>query len=268
MSHLYKQLQVKPFLIAGPCVIESEALVMEVAEKLKSLQEKYTDFVIVFKSSFDKANRTSVESFRGPGLEKGLEILQKVKDRFGLPILTDIHEPIQAAKAAAVVDILQIPAFLCRQTDLLLAAAETNKIVNVKKAQFLSAQDMVYVVNKVLTKNNQILLTERGSMYGYNNLIVDYTGILDMIELGYPVIMDATHSVQKPGGAGGKSGGNRKYVPYLAQAAAAVGVKGFFIETHPNPDTALSDGPNMLALNDLEKLLRNLQKIYQLQLSF
>lgn len=269
MPNLYEQLQQKPFLIAGPCVIESEALVMEVAEKLKSLQEKYEDFVIVFKSSFDKANRTSVESFRGPGLEKGMEILQKVKDRYGLPILTDIHEPMQAAKAAEVVDILQIPAFLCRQTDLLLAAAHTGKIVNVKKAQFLSAQDMVYVINKVISTNNrQLMLTERGTMFGYNNLVVDYTGLLDMMAYGYPVVMDATHAVQKPGGAGGKTGGNRQYVPYLAQAAAAIGVRGYFIETHPNPNVALSDGPNMLALDNIEKLLQNLQKIHQLNLSF
>lgn len=264
---LYQELQQKPFVIAGPCVIESEELVLEVAKTLKSLQENFNDFVIIFKASFDKANRTSLKSFRGPGLEKGVAILKKVKETFGLPILTDIHEPNQAAPVAEVVDILQIPAFLCRQTDLLLAAAATGSIVNIKKAQFLSGQDMIHVVQKVTaTGNSNVLLTERGTMFGYNNLVVDYTGILDMMEYGFPVIMDATHSVQKPGGAGGKSGGNRAYAPLLAQAAAAIGIQGYFVETHPQPDQALSDGPNMLPLNELEKLLHNLQKIHQLKL--
>lgn len=266
--NLYTKLQQNPFLIAGPCVIESEELVMEVAKTLKKLQKSFKDFVIIFKASFDKANRTSINAFRGPGLEKGIAILQKVKEVYGLPILTDIHEPMQAELVADTVDILQIPAFLCRQTDLLLAAATTNRIINIKKAQFLSGEDMLHVVNKVTsTDNHQILLTERGTMFGYNNLVVDYTGILDMMEYGYPVIMDATHSVQKPGGAGGKSGGNRAYAPLLAQAAAAIGIRGYFIETHPTPDEALSDGPNMLALNDIEKLLVNLQKIQRLKLS-
>lgn len=264
---LYQELQQKPFVIAGPCVIESEELVLEVAKTLKSLQETFNDFVIIFKASFDKANRTSLESFRGPGLEKGIAILKKVKDTFGLPVLTDIHESSQAAPVGEVVDILQIPAFLCRQTDLLLAASATDCIVNIKKAQFLSGQDMIHVVQKVTaTGNSKVLLTERGTMFGYNNLVVDYTGILDMMEYGFPVIMDATHSVQKPGGAGGKSGGNRAYAPLLAQAAAAIGIQGYFIETHPQPDQALSDGPNMLPLNELEKLLHNLQKIHQLKL--
>lgn len=266
--NLYEQLQQKPFLIAGPCVIESKELVFEIAENLARLQTKFPDFVILFKASFDKANRTAIDSFRGPGLEEGLAILQQVNEKFGLPLLTDIHESVQAAKIAEVVDILQIPAFLCRQTDLLEAAAKTGKIVNIKKAQFLSGQDMLHVVNKVRSfGNNQLLLTERGTMFGYNNLVVDYTGILDMMEYGYPVVMDATHSVQKPGGAGGKTGGNRAYVPYLAQAAAVIGVRGYFIETHPEPDKALSDGPNMLELANMEKLLLNLQKIHQLQLS-
>lgn len=265
---LYQKLQQTPFLIAGPCVIESEELVLEVAKSLSLLQEKFNDFVIIFKASFDKANRTSINSFRGPGLDAGLKILQKVKDEFGLPVLTDIHEPIQAKPVGEVVDILQIPAFLCRQTDLLLAASATQKIVNIKKAQFLSGQDMKHVLDKVLSSGNeQIMLTERGTMFGYNNLVVDYTGILDMMDYGFPVIMDATHSVQKPGGAGGKSGGNRAYAPLLAQAAAAIGVRGYFVETHPTPDEALSDGPNMLHLHDMEKLLLNLQKIHQLQLS-
>lgn len=266
--NLYQKLQEKPFLIAGPCVIESEELVLEVAEFLQQLQKKYPDFVLIFKASFDKANRTSVDAFRGPGIEKGLAILKKVKDKYGLPLLTDIHEANQAEAVGEVVDILQIPAFLCRQTDLLLAASNTNCIVNIKKAQFLSGKDMVHVVNKVSsTGNRQILLTERGSMFGYNNLVVDYTGILDMMDYGYPVVMDATHSVQKPGGEGGKSGGNRAYAPLLAQAAAAIGIRGYFVETHPTPDLALSDGPNMLTLDALEKLVENLQKIHQLKLS-
>lgn len=266
--NLYTKLQQKPFLIAGPCVIESRELVLEVAKKLKTIQQSFPDFVIIFKASFDKANRTSIDAFRGPGLEKGVAILQEVKDLYGLPILTDIHEPKQAALVTPTVDILQIPAFLCRQTDLLLAAAATQQIVNIKKAQFLSGRDMQHVVQKVAsTGNTQILLTERGTMFGYNNLVVDYTGILDMMSYGYPVIMDATHSVQKPGGAGGKSGGNRAYAPLLAQAAAAIGIRGYFIETHPFPDQALSDGPNMLPLSNLEKLLGNLQKIHNLQLS-
>ena len=267
-ASLYQKLQQKPFLIAGPCVIESEEMVLEIAKKLKKLQEKFNPFVIIFKASFDKANRTSIDAFRGPGLAAGLAILQRVKATYGLPILTDIHQPIQAAAAAEVADILQIPAFLCRQTDLLLAASKTQRIVNIKKAQFLSGRDMIHVINKVIsTGNRQVLLTERGTSFGYNNLVVDYTGILDMMEYGYPVIMDATHSVQKPGGAGGKSGGNRAYAPLLAQAAAAIGIRGYFVETHPQPEQALSDGPNMLPLSDMEKLLSNLQKIHQLKLT-
>ncbi len=265
---LYQQLQQKPFLIAGPCVLESEELVLEIAEQLKALQNKFDNFTIIFKASFDKANRTAIDSFRGPGLVKGLALLQKVKNATGLPLLTDIHEAAQASSIAEVVDIIQIPAFLCRQTDLLLAAAKTNKIINIKKAQFLSAKDMKYVIEKVESTNNQnILLTERGTMFGFNNLVVDYTGILDMQEYGYPVVIDATHSVQKPGGANGKSGGNRKYVPYLAKAAAAIGVQGFFLETHPQPEQALSDGPNMIPLSEMEKLLADLSKIIGLNLN-
>lgn len=265
---LYQNLQTKPFLIAGPCVIESEELLEQVAQKLSDLQEQYPAWTIIFKASFDKANRTSVQSFRGPGLEKGLEQLQQIKSRFGLPILTDIHEPQQAQAVAEVADILQIPAFLCRQTDLLLAAGATGNIINVKKAQFLSGKDMEHVLGKVKsTGNEQLLLTERGTAFGYNNLVVDYTGMADMMDFGYPVIMDATHSVQKPGGAGGKSGGNRKFAPLLARAAAAIGVKGFFIETHPQPDKALSDGPNMLSLEQLERLLQHLNQLVQLDFS-
>lgn len=261
----YQTLQTQPFLIAGPCVIESTTLLQQVAHKLSQLQEQYPTWKIVFKASFDKANRTSVQSFRGPGLEKGLQQLEQIKKEFGLPILTDIHVPQQAAAVAEVADILQIPAFLCRQTDLLLAAGATNAIINIKKAQFLSGKDMQHVLGKVQsTGNEQLLLTERGTAFGYNNLVVDYTGIADMMNFGYPVVMDATHSVQKPGGAGGKSGGNRQYAPLLARAAAAIGVKGFFIETHPTPDQALSDGPNMLSLDQLEQLLATLNQLVQL----
>jgi 2-dehydro-3-deoxyphosphooctonate aldolase (KDO 8-P synthase) len=258
---LYQELQNKHFLIAGPCVIESAELLDEVASVLKEIEDKLP-FKIIFKASFDKANRTSIHSFRGPGMEKGLQMLADIKSKYGFPLLSDIHESYQAAPVAEVCDIVQIPAFLCRQTDLLVAAAQTNKIINVKKAQFLSGQDMKYVLTKIEEAgNSKILLTERGTMYGYNNLVVDYTGILDMMQFGYPVVMDATHSVQKPGGANGKSGGNREYAPLLAQAAAAVGVKGFFIETHPRPDTALSDGPNMIYLNEMFALLQKLLKI-------
>lgn len=259
---LYDSLQQGPFLLAGPCVIESEALLDQVAQHLHRLQQLYPNWTIVFKASFDKANRTAVNSFRGPGLEQGLAMLQRIKERYGLPLVTDIHEPHQAAAAAQVVDLIQIPAFLCRQTDLLLAAGDTGRIVTIKKAQFLSGKDMQYVAEKVAsTGNRQILLTERGTAFGYNNLVVDYTGVLDMMALGYPVVMDATHSVQKPGGAKGKSGGNRAYAPYLAKAAAAVGVRGFFVETHPRPDEARSDGPNMLTLEALEQLLYELNAL-------
>jgi 2-dehydro-3-deoxyphosphooctonate aldolase (KDO 8-P synthase) len=213
----------------------------------------------VFKSSFDKANRTSINAYRGPGIEKGLEMLNNVKEKFNLPVTTDIHEPFQAKIAAEVVDILQIPAFLCRQTDLLVAAAQTGKIVNVKKAQFLSGQDMFYPAQKVKEAGNeQVILTERGNSFGYNNLVVDFRNIYDMKEFGYPVCMDCTHSVQRPGGAGGKTGGDRKFVPNMARAAKAFGADGFFIETHPDPDNALSDGPNMLYLKDLEELIKSL----------
>lgn len=262
---LYTQLSTRPFLIAGPCVIESAELLNKVAARLHTLQQTYPEWTILFKASFDKANRTSIDAFRGPGLKKGLALLQQIKERYGLPLVTDIHEPAQAVPAAEVVDLLQIPAFLCRQTDLLLAAGETGNIVTVKKAQFLSGKDMHYVTEKIAsTGNKQLLLTERGTAFGYNNLVVDYTGVLDMMQLGYPVVMDATHSVQKPGGAQGKSGGNRAYAPHLAKAAAAIGVRGFFIETHPKPDQALSDGPNMLTLDALEQLLYELNALIHL----
>ena len=255
---LYKDITDKPFFIVGPCVMENQELLYTVADKVAEIKSKYP-VTMVFKSSFDKANRTSIHAYRGPGIEKGLEMLNKVKDKFGLEVTTDIHEPFQAAIAAEVVDILQIPAFLCRQTDLLVAAAQTGKVVNVKKAQFLSGHDMFYPAQKVKEAgNDQIILTERGNSFGYNNLVVDFRNIYDMKEFGYPVCMDCTHSVQRPGGAGGKTGGDRKFVPNMAHAARAFGASGYFIETHPDPEHALSDGPNMLYLKDLEELIRSL----------
>jgi len=254
---LYKQLKQGRFLLAGPCVIESERLVMHVAEEVKRISE-LLNFTYVFKASFDKANRTSLDSFRGPGLEEGLKILEKVKQTFDLPIVTDIHESNQAASVAEVADILQIPAFLCRQTDLLVAAAKTDKIVNIKKAQFLDGNDMRYPAQKVeASGNSKILLTERGTMLGLGRLVVDFTQIMDMRALGYPVVMDVTHSTQRPGG-GATSGGNPHYAPYLAQAAAAVGVDGFFFEVHPDPKSALSDGSNMIRLADFEAVLNKI----------
>ena len=249
-------------LIAGPCVIESEELVLSVAGQMKAITEEL-GIPYTFKASFDKANRTSIHSFRGPGIERGLEILQKVKDTYGLPICTDIHEPWQAEKAAAVCDILQIPAFLCRQTDLLVAAARTGKCINIKKAQFLAPWDMKNCVEKVRESgNNNVMLCERGSVFGYNTLVVDMTGLRVMKDFGVPVIFDATHSVQKPGGKGTSTGGNREFVEYLAKAAVAVGVDGLFMETHPDPDAALSDGPNMVPLSEMRDLLVKLQKVY------
>ena len=250
-------------LIAGPCVIESEENVMLVAKKIKEITDKL-DIPFVFKSSFDKANRTSINSFRGPGLEEGLRILNKVKTELNLKVTTDIHEPYQAEEVAKVVDIIQIPAFLCRQTDLLLAAAKTGKTVNVKKAQFLAPWDMKNVVGKLEESGNRdIMLCERGTSFGYNNLVVDMTGLVEMKKFGYPVVFDATHSVQKPGGKGNCTGGNREYVEYLAKAAIAVGADAIFMEVHPDPDNALSDGPNMVKLDELEEILVKLKKVYQ-----
>jgi 2-dehydro-3-deoxyphosphooctonate aldolase (KDO 8-P synthase) len=259
-----------PFtLIAGPCVIESRDLVLQVAEQVKAISDRL-GIRYVFKASFDKANRSSGKSFRGPGPEEGLAILQEVGQTFGLPVLTDIHESHQAAAAAQAVDVLQIPAFLCRQTDLLEAAAKavagTNKVVNVKKGQFLAPWDMAQVVNKLTEcgldpASGHLWLTERGSSFGYNTLVVDYRGIPQMQALGCPVIFDATHAVQQPGGQGTTSGGQREFVAPLARAAVAVGVDGLFLEVHPNPDKALSDGPNMVPLHRLEALLRQLLAI-------
>jgi 2-dehydro-3-deoxyphosphooctonate aldolase (KDO 8-P synthase) len=250
-------------LIAGPCVIESEAQVMEVASKMKDITG-LLGIPFIFKSSFDKANRTSITSYRGPGITEGLRILKKVKDELGVPIVTDIHEPYQAKIAAEGVDMLQIPAFLCRQTDLLVAAAETGLPVNIKKAQFLSAKDMKNVITKVEESGNEeILLCERGNTFGYNNLVVDMTNIMEMKKFGYPVVFDATHSVQKPGGNGMSTGGNREYVEYLAKAALAVGADALFMEVHQDPDHALSDGPNMVKLDDIEVMLKKLIKVYK-----
>lgn len=248
----------KPIFIAGPCVIESAELLDEVAAELLRIQQKL-DIEVYFKASFDKANRTSVSSFRGPGMEKGLQMLADVKSKYGLPLLTDIHESEQAAPAGEVVDVLQIPAFLCRQTDLLCAAAKTGCVVNIKKAQFLSGEDMRFPVEKCLeTGAKEVWLTERGNIYGYNNLVVDFRNIPLMKEHVARVVMDCTHSVQRPGAAGGKTGGNREYVPAMAKAAKAFGANGFFFETHPNPDAALSDGPNMLPLKELASLMAEL----------
>ena len=244
--------------IAGPCVIESAEVLETVAEELVRLNQKY-HIDIIFKSSFDKANRTSIRSYRGPGLEKGLQMLADIHSKYQLRTLTDIHESYQAKPAGEVVDVLQIPAFLCRQTDLLVAAAKTGKIVNIKKAQFLSGLDMEYPVQKVRESGNeQVWLTERGNIYGYNNLVVDFRNIPDMKRFTDTVIMDCTHSVQRPGAAGGKTRGNREYVPAMALAAKAFGANGFFFEVHPDPDHALSDGPNMLHLSDLEKVIQSL----------
>lgn len=245
----------KMIVIAGPCVIESEKICMETAEKLMKIADKNNvDFY--FKSSFDKANRTSISSFRGPGIEEGLNILSNIKKTYGVKIVTDIHESWQAEPAAEVADILQIPAFLCRQTDLLIAAAKTGRKINVKKAQFLAPWDMKNVVKKICESgNNNIMLCERGTSFGYNNLVVDMTALIEMKKIGYPVIFDATHSVQKPGGNGASTGGNRDYVKYLSRAAAAVGIDGIFAEVHPDPDNALSDGPNMVTPEMFAKIL-------------
>lgn len=248
----------KPIFIAGPCVIESADVLDEVARELVRLKDKY-NVEIIFKSSFDKANRTSIRSYRGPGLEKGLFMLADVRDRYGLKLLTDIHESVQAAPAGEVVDVLQIPAFLCRQTDLLVAAARTGKVVNIKKAQFLSGADMQYPVEKVREAGGtDVWLTERGNVYGYNNLAVDFRNLSDMRQFTDRVIMDCTHSVQRPGAAGGKTGGDRTFVPAMALAAKAFGATGYFFEVHPDPDNALSDGPNMLYLSDLDNVIASL----------
>ena len=264
LSYLYlckvlcKKSRMKQTFIAGPCVIESAELLDTVASKLVEINKKLgTD--IIFKASFDKANRTSLRSFRGPGIDHGLLMLSDVKTKYGLRVLTDIHEAWQAEPAGQVCDILQIPAFLCRQTDLLIAAARTGRIVNIKKAQFLSGHDMKYPVEKARESGaKEVWLTERGNMMGYNNLVVDFRNIPDMLEITDTVIMDCTHSVQRPGGADGKTGGDRRFVPQMAMAAKAFGANGFFFEVHPNPDQGLSDAANMLELDKLEGLIENI----------
>ena len=247
-------------IIAGPCVIESAELLDTVARKLVEINEKHGTNII-FKASFDKANRTSIRSFRGPGLERGLQLLSDIKSKYGLRILTDIHETWQAKPAGEVCNVLQIPAFLCRQTDLLVAAAQTGCIVNIKKAQFLSGKDMKYPVEKVREAGaKEVWLTERGNMMGYNNLVVDFRNIPDMLEIVPTVIMDCTHSVQRPGGSDGKTGGDRRFVPQMALAAKAFGATGWFFEVHPDPDKGLSDAANMLELDKLEPLIKEIIK--------
>ncbi len=247
-------------IIAGPCVIESAELLDTVAQRLVEINRSLgTD--IIFKASFDKANRTSLKSFRGPGMEKGLQMLADIKSRYSLRILTDIHESWQAKPVAEVADVLQIPAFLCRQTDLLTAAAATGRTVNIKKAQFLSGKDMRYPVEKAIESGaKEVWLTERGNCFGYNNLVVDFRNISDMLEIVPNVIMDCTHSVQRPGGSNGKTGGDRRFVPQMAKAAKAFGATGYFFEVHPDPDRGLSDAANMLELDKLEELIKELIK--------
>ena len=249
----------QPKIIAGPCVIESAELLDTVARTLVDINSRL-GVDIIFKASFDKANRTSIRSFRGPGIDKGLEMLADIKSRYGLKLLTDIHESWQAEPTGQVVDVIQIPAFLCRQTDLLVAAAKTGRTVNVKKAQFLSGNDMRYPVEKARESGAaDVWLTERGNIYGYNNLVVDFRNIPDMKEITPTVVMDCTHSVQRPGGADGKTGGDRRFVPMMAMAAKAFGANGYFFEVHPDPDKGLSDAANMLRLDDLEDLVRKLK---------
>ncbi len=249
------------FLIAGPCVIESEQLALDTAHRIAEIA-RAVGLPYIFKSSYDKANRSSIGSFRGPGLQEGLEVLRKVREEVGVPVLTDVHSVEEATQAGEVVDVLQIPAFLCRQTDLLLAAARTGRVVNVKKGQFLSPWEMGNVVTKLEESGNRrILLTERGSSFGYNNLVVDMRAFPILRGFGYPVVFDATHSVQLPGGAGTRSAGQREFVAPLAAAAAGAGCDGFFMEVHPDPDHALSDGPNMVPLHTLKPLLDRLVRI-------
>ena len=252
-------------MIAGPCVIESREGCMAIADKLVKLSKKQ-HIPFVFKASYDKANRTSIDSFRGPGLEEGLEILAEIKAKYKVPVLTDVHSVKEIQIASKVVDIIQLPAFLTRQTDIVVAAGESGAVVNVKKAQFAAPWDMKNVIKKIeSTGNKKILLTERGASFGYNTLVADMRSLIIMGELGYPVIFDATHSVQSPGGQGDTSGGDGRFAPYLAKAAAAVGVDGMFIETHPNPAEALSDGPNMIPLKELPKLWNKLDAIDQIK---
>lgn len=250
-------------LFAGPCAAESFDLCLEVATKVKAICHTL-NIDYVFKASYDKANRTSASSYRGPSMENGLDILKKIKTTLNLPIVTDVHESAQCQEVAEVADVLQIPAFLCRQTDLLVAAAQTKKAIKIKKGQFMAPEDMKFAVEKVRSMGNEnVFLTERGSTFGYHNLVVDMRSLPIMREF-CPVVFDVTHSIQRPGGLHGSSGGDREFAPYLANAAAAVGVDGFFIETHPNPAKALSDGPNMIPLHELEGVLEKLKKIWEM----
>lgn len=261
-DELYSRLSSGHFVLAGPCALESFELALSTAEAVARAADKAGLFV-VFKSSWDKANRTSAKGFRGPGMELGLEWLARIKARTGLPVVTDIHLPEEAVPVAEVADIVQIPAFLCRQTDLLQAAGHTGRVVNIKKGQFLAPWDMKGPLEKVReTGNGRVLFTERGTTFGYNNLVVDFRGLGVMADLGVPVIFDATHSVQLPGGKGESSGGERRHVPALARAAAAAGVQGIFLETHPDPDNALCDGPNSWPLHRLDGLLQELSKLW------
>ncbi len=252
----------KPFvLIAGPCVIESKQGALKIAETLKKLTTKLK-VPFIFKASYDKANRTSIHSFRGPGIEEGLKVLAEIKAKVGVPVLSDVHDVAEALMAAEVLDVLQIPAFLCRQTDLIVAAASTGRVVNVKKGQFMAPWDVKGIIKKVEEAGNRkLLLTERGSSFGYNTLVSDFRSLPIMRDLGYPVVFDATHSVQKPGGLGNTSGGDSQYVPLLARCAVAAGVDAIFLETHPNPVRSLSDGPNMIPLSKLEALLKQLKSL-------
>jgi len=253
-------------MIAGPCVIEDEGLTLDIAYSLKQYAQEL-DLPLIFKASYDKANRTSIRSFRGPGLEKGLKILARVKDEVGVPVLSDVHQVSEVAPAAEVLDVLQIPAFLCRQTDLVVAAAATQKPLNLKKGQFLAPWDMGPVVDKARsTGNRRIFLTERGTSFGYNNLVVDFRGLAILKSLGCPVILDVTHSVQLPGGRGTCSGGQREFIPLLAQAGVAAGVDGIFMEVHPEPERAQCDGPNSLPLAEVPRLWRTLKAFYQTRL--
>lgn len=259
MSKLFNDLKGKPFLIAGPCVIESNDICFTIAKKVKEIAERY-GFTYIFKASFDKANRSSISSYRGVSIDEANNLYKEIKKEFNLPILTDIHECSHAEKLIDA-DILQIPAFLARQTDLLLSAANTGKIVNIKKAQFMSGDDMQYPIEKVLsTGNEQVLLTERGTMFGYNNLVVDFRNMIDMQQYNLPIVFDVTHSTQRPSALNGVSGGDPHYVPYLSKAAAAIGVRGFFLETHPEPDKALSDGNSMVKLDEVEGVIAGIRE--------
>ena len=256
------------FIIAGPCVIESEEVVFRTAERLRELSREHA-MPVIFKSSYDKANRSSIASFRGPGIREGLRILKEVKQRYGLPVLTDVHSTEEIGAVAEAVDVLQIPAFLCRQTDLILSASRTMKPVNIKKGQFLAPWDMKNVIEKFTsTGNRQLIITERGTTFGYNNLVVDFRGFPIMKQYGYPVVFDVTHSLQLPGGRGAVSGGQSEFAPVLARAAVAAGVDGLFMEVHPEPQKALCDGPNMIRLSDLDRFFEETKKIYTLVRSF